>query len=807
MKKKYFLLVALFLFVSGNAQIINFPDANFKAKLLAASPSNSIASNLSGYYFKIDANNDGEIDSYEALNVSSLKVFNSNIIDLTGIEQFVNLKYLYCYNNPIVNLNLTGLTQLQLLDCHNCQLANFVFSGFSNLSWFDIYNNNLTSLDLTNFNLLTRLNTTNNPLGTLNLSASNNINELYCYNNQLTSLNISNLIYLEKIDCGGNNISNLDLSSIIDPNYVTYIDVAGNPILNIDFSPYPYLTHIGLGNNSMTSIDLSSVTSTQLNFLNLTGNNIVSLDFSNYNFNVLEFYFENMNNLEALNLKNNFNNYINTITNCPNLNYICIDESEFDDFNTRMTELNLQNQIQINSYCSFVPGGTFYMIQGQNKFDANNNGCDALDLPLYNLKFNITNGVNSGSLIADNTGDYSIPVQAGTHTITPVFENSTYFTVSPSTASVTFPDQVSPFTQNFCVTANSVHPDLEVSILPIVRARPGFDAVYKIIYKNKGNTTQSGNVTVNFNDGILDFISAAPAVTTQTGYNLSWAFTNLLPFETREITFTLNVNSPIETPAVNNGDILYYWTEISSVANDDMPIDNLFFLNQTVVNSLDPNDKTCLEGNNLGIEKVGQYIHYLIRFENNGTANAQNIVVKDMIDTAKFDVNSIIPIKGSHSFVTNITAENKVEFIFQNINLPFDDVNNDGYVAFKIKTLPTLISGDTFSNTASIYFDYNFPIITNTSTTLITALSVSDFVFSNYFNLYPNPVKEVLNISIKESIEVTSINIYNTLGQLVLVIPNAQNTKTVDVSSLTSGNYFIKINSDKGTSNTKFIKN
>jgi hypothetical protein len=65
----------------------------------------------------------------------------------------------------------------------------------------------------------------------------------------------------------------------------------------------------------------------------------------------------------------------------------------------------------------------------------------------------------------------------------------------------------------------------------------------------------------------------------------------------------------------------------------------------------------------------------------------------------------------------------------------------------------------------------------------------------------------VLNISAKESIEVSSINIYNTLGQLVLVIPNAQNTKTVDVSSLTTGNYFIKINSDKGTSNTKFVKN
>ncbi|RTY85712.1 T9SS type A sorting domain-containing protein, partial [Flavobacterium sp. GSN2] len=86
-------------------------------------------------------------------------------------------------------------------------------------------------------------------------------------------------------------------------------------------------------------------------------------------------------------------------------------------------------------------------------------------------------------------------------------------------------------------------------------------------------------------------------------------------------------------------------------------------------------------------------------------------------------------------------------------------------------------------------------------------LATQDFVFSNYFSVYPNPVKDVLNITAKETIEVTSINIYNTLGQLVLVIPNAQNTKNVDVSGLTKGNYFIKINSDKGTANTRFIKN
>jgi hypothetical protein len=107
---------------------------------------------------------------------------------------------------------------------------------------------------------------------------------------------------------------------------------------------------------------------------------------------------------------------------------------------------------------------------------------------------------------------------------------------------------------------------------------------------------------------------------------------------------------------------------------------------------------------------VGKYVHYKVRFENTGTANAQNIVVNDMIDADKFDVDSLIPLDGSHAFVTRIKG-NKVEFLFEGINLPFDDINNDGYLVFKIKAKPTLVLGDTFSSTASIYFDYNFPVV------------------------------------------------------------------------------------------------
>lgn len=699
--------MAFGLFTSVTAQIINFPDANFKAKLLESSYLSVVAQDGSGSSVKIDTNNDGEIQVSEASQIYYLNVRGpvpgtpGNITSLIGIQNFTNLRGLDCRGQQLVSLDLSGNTSLRTLSCCCNQIAN------------------------------------------LNLTGLVNLIQLECSGNQLTTLDLSDLRSLYYFDCHANQLQTLDLSSS------------------------------SVGTNSWLKLDCS------------------------------------FNNLSNVNIKSGrlISSYSNFKFQGNPLQYVCIDVPYVSSFKAELYNYQNYTNVEVNSYCSFTPGGTFYTIKGNQKVDINSNGCDSFDNPIPYLRFNISNGTTNGSLISDYSGNYSIAVQEGSHTIAPFFEYPNYFNVTPSFLNVNFPSQASPFTQNFCITPNSNHPDLELNISPIIPVRPGMNAKYYILYKNNGNVTQSGSINLVFNDAVLDFVTSIPAISAQTTNNLSWNFTNLLPFETRAIEITLNVNSPIEIPSVNAGYILNYVVSVNTLAIDETPNDNTFTFNQTVVNSFDPNDKTCLEGATIAPSEVGKYVHYMIRFENTGTANAQNIVVKDMIDTAKFDLNSLVPMKGSHSFVTNITAGNKVEFIFENINLPFDDANNDGYIAFKIKTKPTLINGDTFSNTASIYFDYNFPIVTNTATTTIATLARQDFEFSSYFNLYPNPVNNILNISAKETIEITSINIYNTLGQLVLVIPNATNIKTIDVSNLTSGNYFIKINSDKGTANTKFIKN
>ncbi|WP_225872953.1 DUF7619 domain-containing protein [Flavobacterium turcicum] len=739
--------------------IVNVPDVNFKNNLVYSNCFTATAKDLTGKIIRIDKNADGEIQVNEALQVSYLFITSTQpITSLIGIKNFTNLQNLYCNQLQLTSLDLTGLTKLQTIQGSN---------------------NALTSVNVTGLINLNNLYLDSNKLSQLNLNGLANLKTLHCSSNQLKSLNLSGLGNLQTLECYSNLLSSIDLSGLTN------------------------LLDLSCQSNKLTSLNFND--STKIKSLACYYNLLTNLDVSNL-FSLGSLYCNN-NLLKSLFLKNGINEKNLEFGNNPGLTYICADDTQISNVEAQILT-NKMSGCNVNSYCSFTPGGNFYTIKGNNKLDSNANGCDFLDNGVPYVKLKLINGSISGSLISDASGKYSIPLQAGMYTITPAIENSNYFTISPSTVNVNFPTQTNPNIRDFCITPIGVHPDLEITLLPLQNSRPGFDVEYKIVYKNKGNQTQSGSVNLTFDDTKLDFISAIPVATDQKVNSLSWNFTNLKPFESKEIIFTLNVNSPMEIPAVNNGDILDFTANITSVVIDETPIDNIFTLNQTVVGSYDPNDKTCLEGNKIKPELIGQYVHYMIRFENTGTYAAQNIVIKDMIDLSKFDISSLIPTSSSHSFVTKISDINKVEFIFENINLPFDDANNDGYVSFKIKTKPTLKVGDSFTNEANIYFDYNFPIVTNKAISKFeTTLNIQDFDFSNYFSLYPNPANEELNIIAKQNIEIQSLTIYDILGQVVIAVPNAKSVSKIDVSKLSSGNYFVKVKSDKGFSSKKFIKN
>ena len=865
------LLPFLLLTTLASAQIdpiVNIPDANFKAKLLEASPGNTTASTETpdaNYsvtsYAVIDTNSDGEIQESEAAVIKYLNLPSNEISDLTGISSFSNLERLECNRNYLRSLDVSGLTSLTYLACIDNQLTSIDVNGLTNLNVLYCSINQLISIDVSGLTNLNVLACGGNQLTNLDLSGLTNLNGLSCGDNQLTNLDVSGLTNLDGLECGRNQLTNLDVTGLTNLNgldcsinQLTSLDVAGltnlneldcsiNELTSLDVAGLTNLNELDCSSNNLWSLDVSGLTSlntldcsvnllnsidvsgltslnwlhcsfnyyltsidlsglTNLNGLNCGGNQLTSLDVTGLtNLNYLDCAFNFR--LQSLFMKNVALSSLEFDSN-PELSYICASEKDLELINNKVSDYGYTNCV-VNSYCSFTPEGEYYSITGNTLLDANNNGCDIDDLALPNLKYSLTDGATTGSVIANVSGGYSLPVSEGNHTITPQLENPEYFTVSPTSTTISFPAETSPFTQNFCVTPNGVKNDLELTIVPIDAARPGFDADYKIIYKNKGNTVRSGTVTLTFNDAVLDFVSANPTATEEPN-GLTWTFIDLKPLENGEILLSFNLNSPMETPALNGDDVLAYTATVNSNTDDieETPEDNTFTLNQTVVNSYDPNDKICLEGDTITPEMVGQYVHYRIRFENTGTADAINIVVKDIIDTSMFDINTLTTTDGSHEFVTRISNTNVIEFIFENINLPFDDATNDGYLVFKIKTHPTLILGDILKNNAEIYFDYNFPIITNEYKTTVQNKPPikGESEFKGELAAYPNPVKDVLRIDTKA--KVLKLEVFDMAGRKVSV--HTVNNNQANLRHLDTGSYIAKIYTVSGVKQIKLLK-
>lgn len=831
MKKIYF-IISMMIFAVFQAQTVNIPDVAFKNFLLTANYSNGYAKDQYGNSIPVDTNNDGIIQQSEANNIVKLSDLyygnRINIQSIEGIKGFTNLTELYLFGTSVSAVDVSNMTNLIALAVnYNSQLTSLSIAGCTSLATMSSEHNNITNYNLQSNSLksllINNLNSTQ-PINAINLSLCPNLKSLEINKTNIQSLDFSNMSALEWLQIrnststnninltGCTNLNNLGIYNctslttlqLHNLQNLNTVYLSQSPISILSLNNTTNIQSLGLQSTGLTAIDLSIFPA--LRQFSTLNNNLTTLDLSmNPLLENITIYDNAL--LKNINLKSggtvlNVTSWFHINNNNPNLKYICCDNDDFAAISNYLSSYSL-NTINLNSYCSFTPGGTYYKVTGNTKYDINNNGCDVNDVNKSFQKFSITSGSVSGNMIADSSGNYSIPLQAGTHTITPISENPAYWTISPSTLTVNFPAQTSPLTQNFCLTANGTHNDLEVLIIPVTASIPGFETKYKIVYKNKGTVTQSGNIVFNFDDSLMNFLNATVSPNAQSTGILTWNFTNLLPLEQKEITVVLKLNTPTQTPPLHSGDILHYTAQISG-ATDETPLDNIFTLNQAVVNSFDPNDKTCLEGTTITQTQVGDYVHYLIRFENTGTANAQNIVVKDIIDTSKFDMSSLVALNGSHNFVARITNPNTIEFIFENIQLPFDDANNDGYVSFKIKTKSTLNLGNSFSNTANIYFDYNHPIITNTYTTsvqnvLATAETNKE---NNLISIYPNPVRDILNIQSKN--EIIKAEIYDAAGRII----SSTNVKgnSIPVSELSKGNYILKAFTKDKVIVQKFIK-
>ena len=363
--------------------------------------------------------------------------------------------------------------------------------------------------------------------------------------------------------------------------------------------------------------------------------------------------------------------------------------------------------------------GSINRIKGVVFIDQNANGVkDAAEPYFSGLKVQ-SEKLNFVRTAVPSNGYFELDVDTGDYH-TSVLLNEPYYTPVPL-------DHLSSFTTYLNVDSFSIalqplpaKQDLKIDLLPLGPARPGFDLQYKILYKNAGTSTIN-NASIRFiKSAKLNLIGTIPAYTSIDADTLTWNYSVLNTQDTGSIILNLKVAVP---PATNNGDTLKSYAVINPVAGDLTPSDDTSRLKQVVVGSYDPNDKTEANAGVITPAQVsgGEYLHYLIRFQNTGTDTAFNVIVRDTLD-AKLDWNSLQMISSSHAHQLTIKDNDKLTWEFTNINLPDSFVNepgSHGYIAYRIKPKNTVLPGDVIKNTAGIYFDFNLPVATDIQTTTV----------------------------------------------------------------------------------------
>jgi uncharacterized repeat protein (TIGR01451 family) len=438
-------------------------------------------------------------------------------------------------------------------------------------------------------------------------------------------------------------------------------------------------------------------------------------------------------------------------------------------------------------------------LTGTVTLDADSNGCDAADSPAAGIMVSYSVGSYVYNAYTNANGSYTLTnVPNGTGNLGIQNINGQNLVI-PAEVTLNLPG--GNVVNDICASVPLPFIDVISYLSSYSGAVPGFTAYYAVTVVNYGTVAASGSVSFIYNNALLN--SPVFSGGTQSGSTISWPYTNLAPYQSYTYYVYLTVNTP---PTVVSGTALAYTVSASTTDTDVNISNNTQEYTLYAVNSFDPNDITVREGEFITEAQANGFLEYTIRFQNTGSANAQNVRVNLPLDE-NLDWNTFQPIIASHPYHANREG-GVVDFMFDNIQLPFEDANepgSHGFVTFRIKPVADIQLNDTMSETAYIYFDFNEAIVTNTAITTVGALAIDEFTKASAA-LYPNPASGVVNLRVKSSLSANAkVMITDVLGKTVLSMPVSAENIAVNISNLVSGVYFVTVQNDNMQSTQKLI--
>ncbi len=437
----------------------------------------------------------------------------------------------------------------------------------------------------------------------------------------------------------------------------------------------------------------------------------------------------------------------------------------------------------------------FNSISGTVFSDANNNGVQDIGEPGFTIS-NVSESPDGFVVSPDSTGYYVIDEVDTTVSHTISTTAPLYYHISTASSYTIAPGGVLTG-NNFGIAPDSAIQDMSITVCSAYPPFPGDTNIHWLCYQNNGTLTVTDTISYVF-DTAYRFVSAVPSPAYVTGHTAKWAY-SLTPFGLGNIAVTLVFDT-----AAQATDSIKSIATVGNVSSDYTPLNNVDTLVEVAVNSYDPNEKTVSPNSNI---IQGEALTYTIHFQNTGTAAAQNIVVRDTLDS-NLNAASFRLLGSSNPVKYSLKGAGILEFYFYDIMLPdstTSQAGSHGFVEFMVNVTNNLSSnrGPAVNNQASIYFDYNPPVVTNVATAEFSA--VAGILLpgaSNSFGLQlmPNPTKDYVTVIVDASVTGGTVQLMDATGRVILNAPYEQQNIQLATAQFSSGLYFVRVIDSAGRS-------
>lgn len=746
-KYNYFYLVIYFLvsfmYKPLSAQITAIPDPNFETKLIALG-------------VDTDGIVNGQILTADATR-SVLNLDNSNISNLEGIEAFVNLYELRCAGNNLTHLDLSSNVNMRNLYANNNQLRElYLHRNSQSMSIVHCRNNNLLHLNLTSCGNIGSLETLGNPAGLrVCLDIVGNPNFPYYLYDATTIM--SEYCYAKAVEG----------QVYIDANNNCTKDTLEQGLKNqlVEFSKWGEKTYF-------TTIDSN-------------GHYDAYLDTGTYTVN--------------------FVSPSNYWTSCVNNQTITISNYTVQTLDIGLDATILCPFVEVDVSAPFIRragGGSNYTVSYCNRgTEVANNAYVEVDIDpdLMVMGTSVPIASQSGNIYQFNVGNLALGA-CGSFTINVV--------VVPSAI----------VGQTHCSEAH-IYPD---SICAInwqgarmnVTSQCNSDSIYFTI-QNSGAAMASPSAYYVFEDNIMmrqgtfqliggGSVQIIQPVLTGRTYRINVEQENGFPSVLGDpvVSSVLEGCDPRSDGSFNTG----FVTQFSN-GNSNPSIARDCQQNRA---SYDPNDKSAQP---VGYDSTHHYINqyigidYKVRFQNTGTDTAFDVVILDTI-SPYLNIGSLRMGTSSHAYTWTIINDNVLKVMFYDIKLPDSLVNeplSHGFFRYRIEQMPNNPIGTIINNFAAIYFDFNPPIITNTTWhTVGEDFEEIDVAIDKIFvdnidvDVYPNPFIYATTIEVKEAqYQHLELSVFDLGGRAVPIEVDYDNNKLqLHRGNLQTGIYIYHLKGD-----------